>query len=171
MRELLILVGHLISTRVRLAQHGDEKARTRSRSVVQQRRNHHRREDRHGDNDVRAEHLQVLRSVPPGPGSTIGYGRAETAGRTAEAMTRLTPKRRRCFFTMSGVNPFRLDHSADRKLSRRQIRFNASYVPRRYSCCRTAAPSFHPSRQELFARRWPGSFFCWSRNVASGFAN
>ena len=25
MRELLILVGHLISTRVRLAQHGDEK--------------------------------------------------------------------------------------------------------------------------------------------------
>ena len=34
MRELLILVGHLISTRVRLAQHGDEKARTRSRSVV-----------------------------------------------------------------------------------------------------------------------------------------
>jgi len=40
------------------------RSAARPGQVVQQRRDRRRREDRHGDDDVRAQHLQVLRRVP-----------------------------------------------------------------------------------------------------------
>ena len=64
-----------------------DRRRTRAgpRRLVQQRRDRHRRQGRHGDDDLRAQHLQVLRLLP----AAAGPGGAEAAGRgVAGALTR-----------------------------------------------------------------------------------
>ena len=59
-------------------------ARARSQPVVQQRGNRHRRKARHGDDHLRAQHLQVLRLLP----AHAEYGgRQEEGGRIREVGT------------------------------------------------------------------------------------
>ena len=68
------------------------RARARPGPVVQQRRDRRRREDRHRDDDLRAQHLQVLRRVQA---DARGAGRGGEGARRGRPGEELTARRRR----------------------------------------------------------------------------
>ena len=63
------------------------EARPRPRQVVQQRRDRHGREDRHRDDDLRAQHLQVLRLLQADARRPGGAAEGPRAGRARDEMT------------------------------------------------------------------------------------
>src|SRR5262249_24953958 len=67
---------------------GGREAGPRSGQVVQQRRDRGGEEDRHRDDDLRAQHLQVLRGVPAHPGRAGRARPGEAAGRAAQVGSR-----------------------------------------------------------------------------------